>query len=156
MSCLVSSNLSSTASYMYCYKHPKVETGLSCGKCERPICTNCMIVGPAGVRCRECASLRGSPLYQVSPARLILATLVALVVGVVGAAVLCFINFFVLFVAPVYGGVMAQAVTWASGRKRGPVLDAIAESTSIALGALLWCYLSALALVLHSAASSSA
>jgi hypothetical protein len=38
----------------------------------------------------------------------------------------------------------------------GPVLDAIAESTSIALGAMLWCFLSVLALVLHSAASSSA
>jgi hypothetical protein len=54
--------------------------------------------------------------------------------------------------------VLAAALNLIAGLMlaNGPVLDAIVESTSIALGALLWCYLSALALVLHSAASSSA
>ncbi len=40
---------------LYCYKHPKVDTVLRCGRCERPICTKCTILGPAGPRCRECA-----------------------------------------------------------------------------------------------------
>ncbi len=39
----------------FCYRHPKVATGLSCGRCERPVCTRCAIMGPAGIRCRECA-----------------------------------------------------------------------------------------------------
>ena len=38
-----------------CYRHPKVATALSCGRCERPICTRCAINGPAGIRCRECS-----------------------------------------------------------------------------------------------------
>jgi hypothetical protein len=39
----------------YCFKHPKVATNLSCGRCERPICTKCAVIGANGVRCRECA-----------------------------------------------------------------------------------------------------
>ena len=38
----------------FCYKHKKEPTNLSCGRCGRPICHRCVIVGPAGPRCREC------------------------------------------------------------------------------------------------------
>jgi len=41
----------------FCYKHSKVPTNLSCGRCERPICTKCAVIGPNGVRCKECAKL---------------------------------------------------------------------------------------------------
>ncbi|MGW3865208.1 rhomboid family intramembrane serine protease, partial [Streptomyces sp. NPDC005047] len=26
-----------------CYRHPDRETGIRCTRCERPICTDCMI-----------------------------------------------------------------------------------------------------------------
>jgi len=39
----------------FCFRHPKVATNLSCGRCERPICTKCAVIGPNGIRCRECA-----------------------------------------------------------------------------------------------------
>lgn len=39
---------------LYCHWHPKEPTQLTCGKCERPVCTKCVIIGPAGVRCKEC------------------------------------------------------------------------------------------------------
>lgn len=29
---------------------------MTCGRCEKPICPKCLIVGPAGVRCKACAS----------------------------------------------------------------------------------------------------
>lgn len=38
-----------------CHRHPKVMTALSCGRCGTPICTKCVLLGPAGPRCRECA-----------------------------------------------------------------------------------------------------
>lgn len=41
-----------------CYRHSKELTRLSCGKCERPICTKCARIGPAGVRCPDCARLK--------------------------------------------------------------------------------------------------
>ena len=41
----------------FCYKHPKVATQLACGRCDRPVCTKCVVLGPAGPRCKECAKL---------------------------------------------------------------------------------------------------
>lgn len=45
----------STEEVVYCYKHKKEPTLLSCGRCERPICTKCAKMGPAGPRCPDCA-----------------------------------------------------------------------------------------------------
>lgn len=42
----------------YCWKHKKVTTRVTCGRCERPICDRCMVVGANGVRCRDCAANR--------------------------------------------------------------------------------------------------
>lgn len=39
----------------HCYRHPKVETNLSCGRCGNPICTKCAVIGPAGPRCPDCS-----------------------------------------------------------------------------------------------------
>lgn len=39
-----------------CYRHPRVETGVSCSSCDRPICPDCMTPTPVGMRCPECAS----------------------------------------------------------------------------------------------------
>ena len=41
-----------------CYRHPNVETGVSCSSCDRPICPDCMTPTPVGMRCPECASER--------------------------------------------------------------------------------------------------
>ena len=41
-----------------CYRHPSRETGVSCSSCDRPICTDCMIATPVGMRCPECAKQR--------------------------------------------------------------------------------------------------
>ncbi len=40
---------------LFCFKHKKERTALRCGRCERPICTKCVIIGPAGPRCHECS-----------------------------------------------------------------------------------------------------
>src|SRR5580658_385993 len=39
----------------YCYRHKREATRVTCGRCEKPICYRCMVVGANGVRCRECA-----------------------------------------------------------------------------------------------------
>lgn len=121
---------------MLCYRHPKVETNVSCGKCDRPICPRCMVAGPAGMRCSDCASLRKTTLYQIPPQRIALAVLAGLVTGLPGALLMTALGFFVFFVGPIYGGIVAQAVLWASGRKRGRILEVIGIG-SILLGAAL-------------------
>ncbi|MGI5356303.1 rhomboid family intramembrane serine protease [Streptomyces sp. CA-252508] len=37
-----------------CYRHPGVETGVRCTRCERPICHACMVDAAVGFQCPEC------------------------------------------------------------------------------------------------------
>ncbi|MFD7015096.1 rhomboid family intramembrane serine protease [Streptomyces sp. NPDC059928] len=37
-----------------CYRHPGVATGISCARCERPICPECMISASVGFQCPGC------------------------------------------------------------------------------------------------------
>ena len=41
---------------MYCYRHPDRETGVTCSECGRPICPDCMVFAPVGIRCPDHAS----------------------------------------------------------------------------------------------------
>jgi membrane associated rhomboid family serine protease len=38
-----------------CYRHPGRDTNVACSMCARPICPDCMISTPVGMRCPECA-----------------------------------------------------------------------------------------------------
>lgn len=37
-----------------CYRHPGRETGIRCTRCERPICTDCMVSASVGFQCPDC------------------------------------------------------------------------------------------------------
>ncbi|MGW0553457.1 rhomboid family intramembrane serine protease [Streptomyces sp. NPDC002926] len=37
-----------------CYRHPGRDTGIRCTRCERPICTDCMVSASVGFQCPEC------------------------------------------------------------------------------------------------------
>jgi membrane associated rhomboid family serine protease len=47
--------VSAPAETLVCYRHPRMETAVTCSDCERPICPDCMVFGPVGIRCPECA-----------------------------------------------------------------------------------------------------
>ena len=119
---------------MQCATHPSVETGLACGRCDRPICPRCLVQTPVGARCRQCAGVRRLPTFELSPvytARGVGASLAAgAVVGAVWAGLLSHnlgvVGYFVFFVALGIGYAVGEAVSWATNRKRGPVLQGIA------------------------------
>ncbi|MFC9858304.1 MULTISPECIES: rhomboid family intramembrane serine protease [unclassified Streptomyces] len=37
-----------------CYRHPDRETGIRCTRCDRPICTECMVNASVGFQCPDC------------------------------------------------------------------------------------------------------
>ncbi|MFG2683757.1 rhomboid family intramembrane serine protease [Streptomyces sp. NPDC048392] len=41
-----------------CYRHPDRGTGIRCTRCERPICTDCMVNASVGFHCPDCAAGR--------------------------------------------------------------------------------------------------
>jgi hypothetical protein len=51
----------------FCQRHPSVETGLRCGRCETPICPKCAVFTDVGARCPDCAPRRKLPQFEVSP-----------------------------------------------------------------------------------------
>ncbi|MFJ6696633.1 rhomboid family intramembrane serine protease [Streptomyces sp. NPDC091272] len=38
----------------HCYRHPDRETGIRCTRCEKPICTDCMVDASVGFQCPDC------------------------------------------------------------------------------------------------------
>jgi len=52
---------------MRCARHPNVETGLACGRCETPICPKCAVMTDVGARCPDCAPRRRLPQFEVGP-----------------------------------------------------------------------------------------
>jgi membrane associated rhomboid family serine protease len=43
------------STFQRCAWHPETETGLSCQRCERPICAKCLVEASVGFQCPECA-----------------------------------------------------------------------------------------------------
>ncbi len=50
-----------------CSYHPSVMTGLRCSRCGKPICPRCGVRTPVGLRCPDCAGVRGLPTYRTGP-----------------------------------------------------------------------------------------
>lgn len=121
---------------MQCARHPNVETALSCGKCGTPICPDCAVSGPVGMRCPDCASLKSSPLYQVRPERFALAAVAGVAAGTIAGVVLQYVGFFIFFLAPAIGGLLGEVILRATGRKRGTKIEVL-TGVSVVVGALL-------------------
>jgi hypothetical protein len=125
---------------LYCASHAGRETVLRCGKCERPFCASCLTHTPVGLRCRQCAQVRPSPIYDVGPGRLLVAAAAGLAAGILGGFVLfTFVGAFALWLSPVFGLAVGEAVSRAANRKRGPRLQLIALLAIVA-GAILGKY----------------
>lgn len=115
----------------YCATHPDVETVVSCGRCDRPVCPKCMIFTPVGVRCRECAQLRKLPQYTLTPriyARVIPGAL-ALALGV--GFLLSFIPGIGFLGGIVVGFLVSEGLRRVSSYKQGREMEIIAGATVV-------------------------
>ena len=114
----------------YCARHPDVETGLTCGRCETPICPQCAVSTEVGSRCPTCAPQRKLPQFALSPLLGIRALAASVGAGVaLGAAWGLLlpqgIGFFMIFMGIGIGYVIAEAIGMATNRRTGTPLQVI-------------------------------
>ena len=106
---------------LYCYRHPKNETYVRCGRCDQPICPKCAVQGPVGFRCRQCGLVKCATLSSFSPQQLTL----GLGASFGGGALLGYLGgqlgFYSIFLGFFAGAFIAEGFVRAVGYKRGPL-----------------------------------
>ncbi|MHB9024853.1 MAG: hypothetical protein ACYC7E_11875 [Armatimonadota bacterium] len=108
-----------TTSAPTCYRHPDRETWVSCGRCGKPLCPDCMRHGPVGVRCEDCLYPQGKGAPLAAPQNPGRALGIAAGVGVIWTLVL----------------IAVGALTRSAAPNPNLLLSAIAGAT---VGWLLW------------------
>jgi hypothetical protein len=120
-----------TTDVIYCRRHPNVETGLSCGRCDTPICPKCAVFTDVGARCPDCAPQRKLPQMELNALWLLRAIGSAAVVGLISGGLWGFLipstaGFFALAIGAGIGYCVGESVSWATNRKAGTTLQVIA------------------------------
>jgi hypothetical protein len=110
---------------LYCANHPKEQTYLRCGRCDKPICAKCRVSTPAGWRCRECANIQVLPTYAVSSEVYIRAALFGFLAAAAAGILMGLFPSFEFWAALIMGVAVPEAVSVASNQKRGPGLQAV-------------------------------
>ena len=114
--------MTSEPATLYCANHPKIETTLRCNRCDKPICSSCAVRTPTGYRCQEC--VRGQ-LKSFDTTRWYDYPLAFLLVGVlsyIGSRFAASLGFFTIFLAPIAGVIIAEAVRFVVRRRRSRTL----------------------------------
>jgi len=126
--------MSDTIPTIYCANHPDVETSLRCNSCDKPICPRCAVLTPTGYRCKECVRGQQKKFDTAEWYDYPLAFTIALVLSFLGSLLVVMIGFFTIFVAPIAGVVIAEAVRRVTRRRRSRQLFLITTA-----GAVLGC-----------------
>ena len=125
----------------YCPRHPSVETGLACGRCETPICPRCAVFTDVGARCPDCAPRRTLPQFEIGPLILGRAVLASVIAGAVlgglwGLLLPGGFGFFMIFLGIGLGYGVGESVSWITNRKSGTALQ-VTAALGVALAYLL-------------------
>jgi hypothetical protein len=123
-------------STLYCDNHPNVETTLRCNRCEKPICAKCAVLTETGYRCTECVRQQQKTFDTATWFDYLLAIGIALILAYIGSLLTSRIGFFTIFVAPIAGIVIAEAIRLVIRRRRSKRLFK-ATAAATAFGGLL-------------------
>ena len=72
----------------YCPKHSETPTNLRCSRCDKPVCPECMVQAPVGIRCQEHGQPAKLPTYDVSAGYIVRGVTAGVGIGVLGGLVL--------------------------------------------------------------------
>ncbi len=125
-----------TNSNTVCYRHPDRKTNLRCNRCEKPMCPDCAVLTPTGYRCKDCVRSQQKVFDTAQPQDYVFGILIALFLGYLGGFISRYIGFFIIFIAPAAGVVIAEAVRMVIKRRRSKSLFRAVTGAAI-LGALI-------------------
>jgi len=114
-----------------CFNHPQRETMVHCGKCDRPICVQCMVQTPVGMRCRDCAQLKQLPQFDVDAALLARAAAGGLAASTVAWLLITYVSYLSFFAAILVGFAVAAAMSPLAKRRTSRPLEVSAISCVI-------------------------
>jgi hypothetical protein len=122
-----------TDTTVYCANHPRVETAVSCSSCGKPICPDCMVPAPVGIKCRECARQPRSAVVRLRPDRALKAAGGAFGVGTGLGVLLAYagyagFGFFTILVAFFVGYLVGRATLRLGGSYRSEATGMIAAA----------------------------
>jgi len=119
-----------------CFYHRDRETRVTCGRCERPLCPDCVHHGATGVRCKECISLSPRERGLADPQQIRRATLAAFGTAVAGGLALALIGWVSFITSALLGFAVGAVAFRASGRHRDMTIQAGAAAMAL-IGILL-------------------
>lgn len=128
--------MTSEINVTYCENHPNVESTLRCNRCEKPICAKCAVLTETGYRCKECVRQQQKTFDTANSLDYFLAIGIAGVLAFIGSLIVSRIGFFTIFLAPIAGMIIAEAIRRAIQRRRAKRLFQ-ASAAATAIGGLL-------------------
>ena len=137
---VVEPTVQSTTDATFCYRHPQIETGLRCNRCNQLICPKCAHRTPVGFRCPDCIREQEDKYYSGGGSDYVIAAVVAFPLSLIAAGLFTaivgrFWFFFALIigfiVAPIAAGFIAEAVRWAVRRRRSRYLARVVAACLI-------------------------
>lgn len=120
---------------LYCENHPQTETTLRCNRCEKPICTKCAVLTPTGYRCKECVRGQQKIFNTALWYDYLTSFSIASLLSLIGSRYIPLLGFFTIFLAPIAGVVIAEAVRFVVQRRRSKRLSQLTVLAT-ALGSL--------------------
>lgn len=121
---------------LYCANHPQIATALRCNRCDKPICNKCVVLTPTGYRCRDCVRGQQKTFETAQNIDYPLAFVIAGAVAWAGSLLAPIMFFLTIFIAPVAGTLAAEAVRFATRRRRSKLLFQLAAAGA-ALGSFV-------------------
>jgi asparagine N-glycosylation enzyme membrane subunit Stt3 len=120
---------------LYCANHPQTETTLRCNRCEKPICAKCAVLTPTGYRCKDCVRSQQKIFDTTVWYDYITSFVVAGFLSLIGSYFVPKLGFFSIFLAPLAGIVIAEAVRLVVRRRRSKRLTQLTALATV-LGSL--------------------
>ena len=109
-----------------CTYHKDVMTRLRCSRCAKPICPKEAVRTPVGLRCPDCAGVRGLPTYRTPATSIARAAGLGLAVAVLVGVVWGFFPAWQFYLALALGFGSVEVMARAAKFKRGRDLQVLA------------------------------